>query len=332
MAADDSDKKPVKPHNDWDEAGIGMDDQEELSDEGLDELIGEEDPDFLEQLRKLAADKNLSIADIDMNNIDEALLAERERWQNGPRPIRIAAAWIPALPGLSLGLRRFGGFLVAVFALLVTKFKKYFIFLATDGKDKLTSTIKSKYQSYSEWREIQDRRYSKMTAKRKIAMLLLLGLVIFTLIYFVMISKYSIIQKEAPLFLTSFEGVADRRFDFDPQSDEPFYENLRIGSHMLLIPKMVVNIKKSSNSGENPMAAFEFYLEGYSQEVVVELKDREHEFRDDIQRTIEDFSFDQLDSSVGKQLLQETLRLNINRKLSTGRVKRVLIKTFVIKD
>jgi flagellar basal body-associated protein FliL len=334
VTSDDSSKsKPQTLPNDWDQTGIGLGGpEEELTDEGLDELISEEDPDFLQQLKKLAADKNLSIADIDMDGVDEALLAEKERWQNGPRLMRVAAVWLPFLPNLSLGVRRFAVFIEVILSFSTLKIQKFFKFLVTGGKDKLILWIKEKYQQYSAWKEQRDRHFSKMTAQRKLAMYGLIALGIVTVTYFVMISKYSLIQKDEPLFLTSFEGVAEQKFEFDPKTDEPFYENLRIGSHMLHFPKMVVNIKKSANSGDNPMVAVEFYIEGFSQEVVIELKDREPEFRDDIQRNLEDFSFDQLDSPAGKQLLQETLRLNLNRKLSTGRVKRVLIKTFVIKD
>ena len=79
------------------------------------------------------------------------------------------------------------------------------------------------------------------------------------------------------------------------------------------------------------MAAFEFFLQGVSPEVVVELKDREVEFKDAIARTAEDFDFDVLDTIQGKKLLCDRIKKEVNLRLTTGKVRQVLIKTVIIK-
>lgn len=79
------------------------------------------------------------------------------------------------------------------------------------------------------------------------------------------------------------------------------------------------------------MAAFEFYIEGYAPEAIIEFKDREVEFRDLVQRSIEEFTFDQLESGEGKRELCLRLQKVINSKLSTAQLKKVFIKTAIIK-
>ncbi len=87
--------------------------------------------------------------------------------------------------------------------------------------------------------------------------------------------------------------------------------------------KMTVNLRRSSESGPNPMGAFEFYVEGAASEVVVEIKDREPEMEDLFSRTIEDMTFDQVASGEGKKLLCDRLRKELNKVLTKGYVRRV---------
>jgi flagellar basal body-associated protein FliL len=94
---------------------------------------------------------------------------------------------------------------------------------------------------------------------------------------------------------------------------------------------MVVNIQPSESSGPNPMAAYEFSLEGNSTEVLIEIKDREVELRDLMYRTIEDFTFEQADSPEGKELLTEKLRKEVNMVLTQGKIRKVWIKTAIVK-
>jgi flagellar basal body-associated protein FliL len=94
---------------------------------------------------------------------------------------------------------------------------------------------------------------------------------------------------------------------------------------------MVLEKTMTCVSGETPMAAFEFFVEGLSSEVLVEMKDREGEMRDLFQRQIEEFSFEQLDTTEGKKLLLERLKKAVNNSLSQGRIRRIFIKNVVLK-
>lgn len=79
------------------------------------------------------------------------------------------------------------------------------------------------------------------------------------------------------------------------------------------------------------MAAFEFYVEGTVSEVLVEIKDREYEVEDLFLRTIEEMTYDQLTTPEGKRVLCDRLRREVNKVLTTGFVRRIFIKTAILK-
>lgn len=100
---------------------------------------------------------------------------------------------------------------------------------------------------------------------------------------------------------------------------------------VLLIKKIVVNIKRSEDSSTNPMVAFECYLQNSNQEVAVEIRDRELEIRDAISRLTEEFSYKDLNSIEGKNRFKLIMRRELNARLSRGRVVGVFFKTFILK-
>ncbi|MEQ1724280.1 MAG: flagellar basal body-associated FliL family protein [Pseudobdellovibrio sp.] len=94
---------------------------------------------------------------------------------------------------------------------------------------------------------------------------------------------------------------------------------------------MHVNVKPSENSGNNPMLALEVTAEGLSTDAIVEIKDREAEFKDMLLRLTEDKTYDELSEAEGKQNLCEQFRDLLNANLTRGQVRRVLLKSFIIK-
>src|SRR5690606_28930606 len=104
----------------------------------------------------------------------------------------------------------------------------------------------------------------------------------------------------------------------------------RASQNLMILSRMTVNLQVSSGSGPNPMGSFEFFIEGNSPDVMVEIKDREHEVRDFCQRTIEEMTYDQMESVDGKQLLQEKLRRGVNRILTKGQIRKIFYKTAIL--
>jgi flagellar basal body-associated protein FliL len=143
---------------------------------------------------------------------------------------------------------------------------------------------------------------------------------------------HGVLPENQELIMASLEEWSGASYKYDAETEmDSFYDSPRTIQNIMSLPKMIVNIKPSQSSGTNPMAAMEFFLEGLSPEANVEVKDRESEIRDLFQRTMEDMTFDELDSPEGKQLLTEHLRQNLNNVLSKGKIRRVYIKEAVIK-
>lgn len=134
------------------------------------------------------------------------------------------------------------------------------------------------------------------------------------------------------LFLRSYAEWGLVTQSYNPIGDvEPFYDNPRFAKNLMTMTKMFANVKPSENSGTNPMLALEINVEGMSAESIIEIKDREAEFKDILLRESEDFSYDELTSVEGKKSLLEKYQSALNANLTEGKVRRVLLKSFILK-
>lgn len=161
------------------------------------------------------------------------------------------------------------------------------------------------------------------------AVVLFIGALVFA--YFAFVKKSLFFNQE--LFITSLDVMAEKTWEISV--DEPletFYNTSKIPKNIFKLKKIVVNILPSENSGPNPMVAFEFSLEGNSTEVLLEIKDREGEILDQVQRTIEAYSFDELDDMEGKRMVTDKVRSAINRLLTLGKIRNVYIQGIILKQ
>ncbi len=134
------------------------------------------------------------------------------------------------------------------------------------------------------------------------------------------------------LFLNSLAELGSDLTDFNPNNEvESFYDNLRFAKNLVSISPMHVNLKASENSGSNPMLAIEITAEGLSVDAIIEIKDREAEFKDMLLRLTEEKNYDELVEAQGKLALCEQYRDLLNAYLTRGQVRKVLLKSFVIK-
>lgn len=134
------------------------------------------------------------------------------------------------------------------------------------------------------------------------------------------------------LFLRSYADWNSNSVSYNPINEaEPFYDNPRFAKNLITMTKMVTNLKPSENSGPNPMIAVELSVEGMSAESIVEIKDREAEFKDILLRQAEEFSYDDLSSAEGKKKLLDRFTVVINANLSQGQVRRTMLKSFITK-
>ena len=134
------------------------------------------------------------------------------------------------------------------------------------------------------------------------------------------------------LFLTSYAALGLTVHDYDMlEKVEPYYDNVRLSKNVMSLIKMTANLRTSESSSNNPMISFEIIIQGVSNDPIVEIKDREAEFRDLILRATEDFSYDDLETATGKQQLSDAILAKINANLTDGQIRKVYYKNFVIK-
>lgn len=184
--------------------------------------------------------------------------------------------------------------------------------------------LKSFTQIFS---SLVDFRYN---AKMLVPFWILIFIVMGSVFYMLKIKNWNASDS---LFLTSYAEWGLPVYAYNPATEsEMFFDNSKLFKNIITLNKMVANIKASENSSPNPMLAFELNVEGLTSEVVVEIKDREAEFKDMILRTTEEFSYDDLLDNDGKINLEERLVGIMNANLTRGQIRKVLYKSFILKN
>jgi flagellar basal body-associated protein FliL len=298
--------------------------EELLSLEDLDGMIAQEDPDFVNSLVNIGPDDPNS--DIYQEGVESEFTLEDEirQWKTSTGPRGKLFKVIPALPKYSFKLKMKR----IAFRLSLTKWKEQSIAGIKNAGPATLNAIKGAGAS------VQDGLASFKTWNRN-QKLAFLGLLVATGVGGFVIYRattHRLVPAETDLFMGSLQDWSEHGVQYDPKTGvELFYDSTRVSQNIMQLKKMVTNLKRSENSSVNPMGAFEFYLEGTVSEVLVEVKDREPEITDLFLRTISDVSYDQIASAEGKVALCEKLRKNINGVLTTGKIRRVFIKTVIVK-
>lgn len=130
--------------------------------------------------------------------------------------------------------------------------------------------------------------------------------------------------------LTSLEKVADNKWSIIGEPRLPLYPAFPQKQFKYEFRKMVVNLRPTP-SHPNPMGYFEFYVDVDSEPTAVEVRSRENALHDIMQRTVEGFTYNELELANGKERMKVALVKELNAVLNQGWVNEVLIKTIVIK-
>lgn len=158
------------------------------------------------------------------------------------------------------------------------------------------------------------------------------GLVGIAIIAVFFSSKIADLYFTKGLFLRSYAEWNSDVHSFNPLTEtEAFYDNPRFARNLITLTKMYTNIKSSEGSSENPMLALELSVEGMSAEAIIEIKDREAEFKDFLLRQAEEFSYDELTTGEGKKALMQKFTNAINANLTQGQVRRSMLRSFILK-
>jgi flagellar basal body-associated protein FliL len=304
MAENETDPPKVEENQEPQETPPGM-----MSLDKLDELINENDPEFKKTVDSIQAETGGKDLNLDLIDLDAVLEEEEQR-------------------SFKARIRRLRNYF-RNWIVIITENMKIFVvegvpafFKRTKaGTSRLSAAISEGLRQFSFW-----------PAQKKMATIGIILGVILTGVYVYLAATRDLVSLKTELFVTSLEDWSEQTEIYDPETEsEPFYDSARASQNMMSLPKMVVNLRRSARSSPNPMGAFEFFVEGNSPDVMVEIKDREFEVKDLFLRDLEEFTFDQVDTADGKQLLLEKLRRDLNTILTKGRVRKIFFKTAIVK-
>lgn len=271
----------------------------------VDQAISVEDPEFQNSIKELASEQAKSELNIEMIDIDHVLKQEQD--QSFPAKIKKL-------------FRKVYSFFIRLSMALI------------NWADVAAHWFLKQIKNLGHLIKQMLYNFKALSGKQKVAFFGIVLLIAGTVFYSYRALTRGWIHEGEPLFIDSLEAWSSEKYFYDPQKDmESFFDSVRVAQNLFNMKRIVANIRRSESSGANPMAAVEFYLEGNSAEVIVEVKSRESEFRDAFQRTIEESTYDQLASPDGKQMLVEKLRREVNKLITSGLVRRIYIKTIVIK-
>lgn len=279
----------------------------ELSNEEVDAILKDKDPEFAASLDQLKKDLDETTKDI---NISEAVPTDM------PSADSTEANSVEFVP-FSKKLKDPKQLLLMV-KTLAKKTVSFISFMFLTAKA-LTSGISS--------------RLSNLNRLQKLQLFALILLVVITSLFaHLVITRQTFSFTKKDKYLTSFEAVADQIISIEKDAEwEEFKNSLRDPEYIVLIKKMIVNLKPTARSTSKPMAAFELYIETSSKESAVEVKDRELEFRDHIARVFESLPYDDIVDAQGKEKLKLFIRSELNKVINNGRVKKVYFKTLFYK-
>jgi flagellar basal body-associated protein FliL len=280
-------------------------------------LLASEDPNFAVSMQELQAQGGVAAGGIEIDSLD----LEQLKKEKMPGRIRLFLEWVLAPINARLGEGHTVWTRIAQIPPLVVSSIRSLLHLV---KDLSIATLT--------WVNAEVKSFLALPRKAKLTLFVALALGALAVVTL----KVSIGQRNniqfRKVFFRSFAEVADGRFEYD--RDEPmenFTDPLHHPEHMMLLDKFVVNLRPPRDGSANPMGLFEFYLEASNQDSAVEIKDRQGEIRDIIARSLEQMSYSDLVSVPGKEKMKVVLRKNVNTILTRGQIRRVFIKTIVVK-
>ncbi len=283
----------------------------------LDGLLASEDPNFAASMVELQAQGGVAASETEIDTLDLDQLKKEKM----PGRIRLFFEWVLAPINSRMGDgHTVWSRLAQIPPLIVSGIRR----LLHSSKDLALTTFA--------WLKAQVSAFFALPKKAKLILFVALALGALA----VLTLKISVAQRNGlhfgNIFFRSFAEVADGRFEYG--KDEPmenFADPLFHPEHMMLLDKFVINLRQPRDGATNPMGLFEFYLEASNQDSAVEIKDRQGEIRDVISRSLELMSYNDLVTVSGKEKMKVVLRKNVNAILTRGQVRRVFIKTVVLK-
>lgn len=132
--------------------------------------------------------------------------------------------------------------------------------------------------------------------------------------------------------IKSFEQVSNGPVvEFKNDDLLRFYDAFPQPDYSFQLKKLVVNLKQERPYLSPPFAMFVFFLKVDSPDTGVEVKDREPQILDIVQRVVEEYTYRELSTVEGIRRLQLHIKNEVNRSLNQGQVRSVYIDHKVLK-
>lgn len=307
------------------------DNSDEISLEDIDQLLSEDDPEFLQEMSAVSSVNEPSGVEIDLIEIDTAVLQADEDKDSKMKQIlesfpKIKNSLIKFEEISSLTKQKiffFASFLLRsssnIYQWLRFGLPDYLRYLASQAK-RAKNSIFQAVSVFKAW-----------SFKKKI-----LSIVVCLLVFF---SIYLIIQNMSGTWIPRFEANTVLSFDklgkLKNGKNEKwvgFLKALPQKEHQFLFKKVVVNLRadRSSESG-NPMGLFEFFVQLDSVETAAEIRLREKELLDVLQRALEDLTYGDSLGEEGKDRIKSVIKKSLNERVRQGWIQEVFISNMILK-
>ncbi|HEX4923687.1 MAG TPA: flagellar basal body-associated FliL family protein [Bdellovibrionales bacterium] len=304
-----------------------------ISIDEFDALLRDNDPDFEKQLKDLGDGIRESTAGLSIErlNIDELIEDEEDDPLPSQKDVAppAAAKQSEFLKKVILLAKGIAWAPVAVIRYVRSRGIREAIQSLREELPKIGERVMAELLSVRDEGRLAWKNFKAASRKQKSNLLLLAGALVL-LVYFGtrLIGGGGLPLPQLKDYMSSLEPVAEKVTKYDvTQPMEDFNSPLRHPEHVVLLRKIVVNLRPSEGSTRNPMAAFELLIEAASRDTAIEVKDREKEMIDISARVAESFEFGEFSEGEGKERFKLALRRELNKVLTTGRVRKVYFKT-----
>jgi flagellar basal body-associated protein FliL len=301
----------------------------------IDAALAAEDPGFSHRISELKREK--IIADIPADELDVDVEEEADRLAQEPNAARVPRAprrgvqFKTLIAGLTRafgGVRQIGQSIGSAPNEVAPDLKTLIHLIKTKG---LSVTL-AKFKAFALTLKEYGDQIKALPLKSKLSLLGLVGLAVALVLIVGRLRTGHLLPDFEVHFIPSVAAFADQSWTYDEHEEmEDFYSPLLHPEHVVLLDKVIANLRPSEGEGQDSMGLFEFYVEASSQEAAIEINDRRVEINDVVHRTVESITYEEVVTLAGKNKLKLVLRKNLNAVLSKGRIRRVYFKTLVLK-
>lgn len=314
--------------------------------EDIDAILATEDPEFSQSIKEISSDTTINDNTITVEGgLNEDFEQTAATWEEkNPRLARLLKPVFRVL--------EFFSFLTVPFRFLAPQLKRFKLYFASRKmllRNWLIMTGKQIYhfarndlprislqalqvsRDYFKFQQSKIRKFNAKPWSQKILFFLAAAFAVgsFSILYSVF--KGGLLNQIRRSELVDLAEQGEKVHPFNPREDLVlFYTAFPQPEFTVLLNKFIVNLKPEPGHS-NPMSFLQLYLNCDSQETAIEVKDREKEFSDNIQRLAEDFTYSEINSSLGEKKFKDVVRTEVNRLLNQGRIKDVYIQHKVTK-